>query len=58
MIDTKTLSLEEIEDVSFRALCAAGISESITRPLAVATAATEVDGVASYCLAHLAGYEG
>ena len=40
MTETKTLSLAEIEDISFRALVAAGTSEANARPLAVATAAT------------------
>jgi len=56
MIETKTLSLEEIENLSFRALCAVGTSESNARPLAVATAATEADGVASHGLAYIPIY--
>lgn len=56
MIETQTLSLDEIEDLSFRALCAVGTSESNARPLAVATAATEADGVASHGLAYIPIY--
>lgn len=56
MTDTKTLSLAEIEDLSFRALTAAGTTEANARPLAVATAATEADGVASHGLAYIPIY--
>ena len=56
MIETKTLSLAEIEDLAFRALVAAGTSEANARPLAVATAATEADGVASHGLAYIPIY--
>ena len=48
MPDTETLSLTEIEDLSVRALMAAGTTEANARPLAAATAATEADGVASH----------
>ena len=56
MIETRTLSLAEIEDIAFRALIAAGTSEANARPLAVATAATEADGVASHGLAYIPIY--
>lgn len=56
MIETKTLSLTEIEDLAFRALIKAGTSEDNARPLAVATAATEADGVASHGLAYIPIY--
>ncbi|UWQ29686.1 Ldh family oxidoreductase [Leisingera sp. M523] len=56
MTETKTLTLAEIEDLSFRALVAAGTSEANARPLAVATAATEADGVASHGLAYIPIY--
>ncbi|WP_166418440.1 Ldh family oxidoreductase [Cochlodiniinecator piscidefendens] len=56
MIEYKTLSLSEIEDISFRALVASGTSEKNARPLAVATAATEADGVASHGLAYIPIY--
>ncbi|MEM6666496.1 MAG: Ldh family oxidoreductase [Pseudomonadota bacterium] len=56
MTDTKTLSLDEIKDLSFRALVAAGTLESSARPLAVATAATEADGIASHGLAYIPIY--
>jgi (2R)-3-sulfolactate dehydrogenase (NADP+) len=53
---TETLSLQEIEDLAFDALVAAGTKESNARPLAVATAATEADGVASHGLAYIPIY--
>ncbi|UWQ75882.1 Ldh family oxidoreductase [Leisingera sp. M658] len=56
MTETNTLTLAEIEDLSFRALVAAGTSEANARPLAVATAATEADGVASHGLAYIPIY--
>jgi (2R)-3-sulfolactate dehydrogenase (NADP+) len=56
MIETKTLSLADIEDLAFRALVAAGTSEANASPLAVATAATEADGVASHGLAYIPIY--
>ncbi|MDP5216656.1 Ldh family oxidoreductase [Ruegeria sp. 2205SS24-7] len=56
MTETKTLSLSEIEALSFDALVAAGTSEANARPLAVATAATEADGVASHGLAYIPIY--
>ncbi len=56
MIETRTLTLAEIEDLSFRALVAAGTSPENARPLAVATAATEADGVASHGLAYIPIY--
>lgn len=56
MIKTKTLSLQEIEDISFRALVSAGTSQENARPLAIATAATEADGVASHGLAYIPIY--
>ncbi|MBG6144261.1 (2R)-3-sulfolactate dehydrogenase (NADP+) [Labrenzia sp. EL_142] len=56
MTETRTLSLAEIEDLSFRALVAAGTSEESARALAMATAATEADGVASHGLAYIPIY--
>ncbi len=56
MTETRTLTLAEIEDLSFRALVAAGTSEGNARPLAQATAATEADGVASHGLAYIPIY--
>ena len=56
MTDTRTLSLAEIEELSFKALVAAGTSADIARPLAIATAATEADGVASHGLAYIPIY--
>ena len=51
-----TLSLADIEKLSFRALVAAGTSEPNARPLAVATSATEADGIASHGLAYIPIY--
>jgi len=56
MSDTKTMTLAEIEDLAFRALVAVGTSDANARPLAVATAATEADGVASHGLAYIPIY--
>ncbi|MFD3191465.1 Ldh family oxidoreductase [Sedimentitalea sp. HM32M-2] len=56
MSDTERLSLADIEDLAFRALVASGTSEANARPLAVATAATEADGVASHGLAYIPIY--
>ncbi|WP_299900304.1 Ldh family oxidoreductase [uncultured Ruegeria sp.] len=56
MTETRTLSLAEIEELSFNALVAAGTSEENARPLAVATAATEANGVASHGLAYIPIY--
>lgn len=56
MTETRTLSLAEIEDLSFRALVAAGTAEKSARALARATAATEADGVASHGLAYIPIY--
>lgn len=53
---TETLSLTEIEDLAFSALVAAGTSEANARPLAIATAQTEADGVASHGLAYIPIY--
>lgn len=54
--ETKTLTLQEIETLSLRALMAAGTTEENARPLAVATAVTEADGVASHGLAYIPIY--
>lgn len=56
MIKTQTLSLQAIEDLALRALMAVGTSEENARPLAVATAATEADGVSSHGLAYIPIY--
>lgn len=56
MTQTRTLTLDQIEQLSLRALMAAGTSEANARPLAVATAATEADGVASHGLAYIPIY--
>ena len=56
MTDAPTLTLDEIEDLAFGALVAAGTSEANARPLANATAATEADGIASHGLAYIPIY--
>lgn len=56
MTEMTVMNLEEIEDLAQRALVAAGTSEANARPLAVATAATEADGVASHGLAYIPIY--
>ncbi len=55
-METRTLSLAEIEDLSLHALVAAGTSVENARPLAVATAATEADGISSHGLAYIPIY--
>ena len=55
-METKTLSLQEIEDIALDALVAAGTKAENARPLAIATAATEADGVASHGLAYIPIY--
>ncbi|MEM9438843.1 MAG: Ldh family oxidoreductase [Pseudomonadota bacterium] len=56
MTDGKALTLQEIEDLAYRALTKAGTSETNARPLAKATAATEADGIASHGLAYIPTY--
>ncbi|MCI2398511.1 Ldh family oxidoreductase [Aliiroseovarius subalbicans] len=56
MMQTRTLTLAEIEDLSQRALEAAGTTPENARALAQATAATEADGVASHGLAYIPIY--
>lgn len=55
-MDTKTLSLAEIEDISLRALMAAGTTRENALALAAATAATEADGIASHGMAYIPIY--
>jgi len=56
MTETPTMTLEEIGDVAYRALTAAGTSPANAKSLAVATAATEADGIASHGLAYIPIY--
>ncbi len=56
MTEAPILTLDEIEDLAYRALTVAGTSESNARPLAQATAATEADGIASHGLAYIPIY--
>ena len=56
MTDAPIMTLDEIEDLAYRALVAAGTSDANARPLARATAATEADGIASHGLAYIPIY--
>lgn len=56
MTDAAIMTLNEIEDLAFRALTAAGTSHANARPLAQATAWTEADGIASHGLAYIPIY--
>ena len=56
MTSTRKLTLAEIEDIAYRALIAVGTDDVHARALAVATAATEADGVASHGLAYVPIY--
>lgn len=58
MSATETLTLSEIENLAYDALVAAGTAPESARPLAVATAMTEADGVASHGLAYVPIYAG
>ena len=53
MIETRTMSLQAIEELAMRALLAAGTSEKNARSFAIATAATEADGVSRHGLAYM-----
>lgn len=56
MSQTENLSLDDIESLALKALMSAGTSELNARPLAIATAATEADGVASHGMAYIPIY--
>jgi len=56
MTDPNVMTLDEIEDLAFRALTQAGTSATNARPLGKATAATEADGIASHGLAYIPTY--
>ena len=56
MTEMPIMTLDEIEDLAYRALVAAGTSDANARPLARATAATEADGIASHGLAYIPIY--
>ena len=56
MTNAPVMTLDEIEDLAYRALVAAGTSDANARPLARATAATEADGIASHGLAYIPIY--
>lgn len=56
MTDIKTMTFDEIEALAFRALVSAGTSEANAKPLAQATAWTEIDGIASHGLAYIPIY--
>ncbi|MCB1405524.1 MAG: Ldh family oxidoreductase [Rhodobacteraceae bacterium] len=53
---TETLTLAEIESLAFDALIAAGTNPGNARALALATAATEAEGIASHGLAYIPTY--
>ena len=55
-MSTETLTLAEIETLAFDALVAAGTTPENARPLAIATAETEADGVASHGMAYIPIY--
>ena len=56
MTEAPIMTLDDIEDLAYRALVAAGTSDANARPLARATAATEADGIASHGLAYIPIY--
>ena len=56
MTEAPMMTLEEIGDVAYRALTAAGTSPANAKSLAAATAATEADGIASHGLAYIPIY--
>lgn len=56
MSNTTRMSLAEIEAIAYDALIAVGTSDVNARAMAVATAATEADGVASHGLAYIPIY--
>ena len=56
MTEAPTMTLDDIEDLAYRALVASGTSDANARPLARATAATEADGIASHGLAYIPIY--
>ncbi|PVH28470.1 Ldh family oxidoreductase [Pararhodobacter oceanensis] len=55
-IETEILSLSEIETLAYDALLAVGTTAQNARPLAIATAATEAEGIASHGLAYIPVY--
>ncbi len=56
MTATETLTLDQIHDLAFEALVAAGTVPENAQPLARATAMTEADGIASHGLAYVPTY--
>jgi len=56
MTEVPIMTLDEIEDLAYRALVAAGTSDANARPVARATAATEADGIVSHGLAYVPIY--
>lgn len=56
MTDTSSMNFDDIENLAFKALVAAGTSEDNARALAHATAATEYDGISSHGLAYIPIY--
>ncbi len=56
MTDAPRMYFDEIEELAFQALVAAGTKEENARTLAHATAATEFDGISSHGLAYIPIY--
>ncbi len=56
MNESDVMTLEQIEELAYRALTAAGTSDANARALARATAATEGDGISSHGLAYIPIY--
>lgn len=56
MTEMVKITFDEIQELAFRALVSAGTSEENASPLALATAWTEVDGIASHGLAYIPIY--
>lgn len=56
MTETPRMNFDEIKQLAFRALVAAGTHEENARALAHATAATEFDGISSHGLAYIPIY--
>ena len=56
MTESRIMTLDQIEDLAYRALTAAGTSDANARALSRATAATEGEGISSHGLAYIPIY--
>ncbi len=56
MTESQIMTLDQIEDLAYRALTAAGTSDANARALSRATAATEGEGISSHGLAYIPIY--